>query len=135
MRCASALLAAALLCALTLADDAAGVTTPQERGHVIVHKRVQESVLVQNQPFTVVYDVLNIGTECVPMCVCVCVCVCVWRQASALWRRPCGPPPRLCCPSTRAQPSLTRTPNPTHTHAPPFPHHTPFASALPTMWR
>jgi hypothetical protein len=59
-----ALLLAALLPS-AFSDEITSVTTPQERGHVVVHKRLQEAVLVQHQPFTVVYDVMNIGTECV----------------------------------------------------------------------
>ena len=54
-----------LLISGVLGDEVSSVTVPQERGHVIVQKRLVESVLVQYQPFTVVYDVLNIGTECV----------------------------------------------------------------------
>lgn len=41
------------------------VTVPQERGHVVVHKRLTQSVLGKGVPFEVVYTVLNIGTECV----------------------------------------------------------------------
>ena len=63
------LLAAALLLLVSgiLGDEVSSATAPQERGHVIVQKRLVESVLVQYQPFTVVYDVLNIGTECVAL--------------------------------------------------------------------
>jgi hypothetical protein len=63
--CSSSLLLALFLTLATvcLCEEGFSVTIPQERGHVIVQKRLLESVLVQHSPFTVVYDVLNIGTE------------------------------------------------------------------------
>ncbi len=62
---ASLLFAAACLAPAGAASEGASATVPLERGHVVVHKRVKESVLVQGQPFEVAYTIMNIGAECV----------------------------------------------------------------------